>query len=130
MRLLGFANEFVGFVLRHLATPDHVLDEVSRAFHRESGETGRGVDDVFHCRRHLAAGFEADLVRARSHFGDGVSDVLPAVSGASARRSSGWSGGFSRGWLRLGKGRFFRHRGGAALPRGAAVVVIEEKPAK
>ena len=129
MRLLGFANQFVGFVLRHLAAADHVLNEVTRAFHRESGQTGRGIDDVFHRGGHLAAGFEAYLVGAGGHFRDGVPDVLASVAGAPTRRR-GCRGGFGRGGFRLGKRRFFRHRGVTALPREEAVVMIEKEPAE
>jgi hypothetical protein len=51
------------------------------------------------------------------------------VAGAATRRS-GCRGGFGRGGLRLGKRRFFRHKGVTALPQEEAVVVIEKEPAE
>ena len=87
MSLFGFANQLVGFVLGHLAAADHVLDQVTRAFDGEAREACGGIDDVFHRSRHLAACLETDLVRTSSHLGDGVADVLTAMSGATARRS-------------------------------------------
>jgi len=68
-------------------------------------------------------------VSAGGHFRDGVPYVLAPVAGAA----TGWSGGrgaFSRGGLRLGKRRFFRHRGVTALPQEEAVVMIEKEPAE
>jgi len=68
-------------------------------------------------------------VGAGGHFRDGVPDVLASVAGAPTRRW-GCRGGFGRGGFRLGKRRFFRHRGVTALPREEAVVMIEKEPAE
>lgn len=117
--VLGFANQLVSLLLGHLAAAHHVLNEVSRAFDGEPGEAGRRIDDVFHCRRHLAAGFETDLVSAGGHFGDSVANVLPTVPWTAAW-GSGRRGRFGAGGLCLDYRRFFRHRGvpGIRLGRG------------
>jgi len=129
VRLLRFANELVGFILRHLSTPHHVLNEVAGAFDGESGEAGRGVDDILHRSGHLAAGFQADLVGTGGHFGDRIANVLAAVTRASAGRCRGRGRFGTRIRLRLGYRRFFRHRGVPVLRvRRGPIVEIEESP--
>ncbi len=100
VRGFDVAHQFVGFVLGHLATTNHVLHELARTFERESSETGCGVDDVFHRRRHLAPSFEADFMSARSHFGDGVAHVLTTMSRTATRRRRRYRSAASRSWRR------------------------------
>ena len=82
MRSFDFAHQFVGFFLRHLAATNHVLEKVARALENESGEAGRGANDILHRGGHLAARLEADLVRLCRHLGDGIFYISPAMTGA------------------------------------------------
>src|ERR1019366_4279045 len=66
-RILSFAYQFVGLVLRHLAAAHHVLHQVPRALNSERGEPRGGIDDIFHRGGHLTAGFHADFLRLRRH---------------------------------------------------------------
>jgi hypothetical protein len=81
----NFAHQLVRFVLRHLTTTDHILEQVAGALEYQPGEAGSGTDHVFHRSGHFAAGFETYLVRLCSHLGDGIFYVRAAVSGAALR---------------------------------------------
>src|SRR5688500_13330714 len=84
-RRLDFANQLVGFFLRHLSAAYHILYEIACTLDHESAEPGCGVDDILHCSCHFAAGFETDLVSFGSHFGDSVLYVGSAMPGATPR---------------------------------------------
>jgi hypothetical protein len=89
MRVLHVTHQLVGFVLCHLPAANHVLHELSRALQRKCREAGSRTDHVLHRRGHFATSFQADFVRTRSHFGDGVTHILPAMP-----RPTSWR----RGW--------------------------------
>jgi hypothetical protein len=101
--LLDLADELVGLFLRHLPAADHILNEVAGAFDHEAAQSGGRVHDIFHCRRHLAAGFQTDLMGLCRHLGDSILDVSSAVPWTSfwrRRRAAVHS------YCRCGLGRF------------------------
>jgi len=119
MRLFGFPNDPIGFFLRHLAAPYHVLHDVASAFDREASQSGGGVDDVLDRLRDLAPGFLTDFLRSERHFGDSVARVRAAVSGGASRdgRLTLRRGRWHIGGLGLCGLRLVHHRYGA-LPIG------------
>src|SRR5688572_17683359 len=84
-RFLSFANQLVGFFLRHLTATDHVLNEVARALDSERGEAGRRSYHVAEGSRHLASSLEADFMSAGGKLCHRVSDILASMSGAALR---------------------------------------------
>ena len=109
VRFFRLANELVSLVLSHLATAHHVLHEVARTLDREAGKAGGRTDDILHRRRHLAPGFEADLLSLGRHFRDSIADVRSAMSGSAGWRRDRSDDG-SGGWRLYFRGRnFIRH---------------------
>ncbi len=93
MGRFDFAHQLVGFLLRHLAAPNHVLEQIARTLEDEAGQSGGGTDDVLHGCGHLAARLQADLVRLRRHLGDGIFYVSSAVAWAPPWRDQRCAGG-------------------------------------
>ena len=108
----------VRFILRHLSATHHVLHELTRAFHCKGREARSRIDDVFHRSRHLASGFQADLVRTCRHLGDSITDVLTAVSRSAAGRRCYRGTGDYRGG-----GRSFRGVGWTGVAQLAGLVI-------
>lgn len=78
MSLFRLANELVRLVLRHLAAPDHELDEIASALDGEPGDSSRRANDILHGRRDLAPGLLADDLRTLGELGDRITGVRPA----------------------------------------------------
>jgi len=95
------AHQLVGFVLGHLTTAHHVLEQIARALEHEVGQSSGGTNYVFHRRGHLASRFEADLVSLGRHLGDGIFDVSAAMTWA-ALGGNYWSAGYGG----RGRGRY------------------------
>ena len=85
----GLRDQHIPFVLSHLTAAHHIVHEVTRAFDGKRTEASRRADDFAHRAGHLAAGFEADLVRAGRHFGGRVTGVCCSMARATSRR---WAG--------------------------------------
>ena len=83
---LDLAEKLLAFHLGHLAPPHHVLNEVTGALDRESGEAGGGADDVLHGCSDLTAGLLADLVGSRGELGHGLPRVHATMGPSRCRR--------------------------------------------
>ena len=89
VRGFSLLNQHLGFFLPHLAATDHVVDQVARTLDREGAEPSRRSDHLTHGAGHLAASFQADLVRPLRHFGRGVACVCSPMPRATARSRTG-----------------------------------------
>ena len=89
VRRFRLLDQDITFVLPHLATADHVVNQVTGAFDGERAETGSGPDDFAHGACHLAASFKADLVGSGGHFRRGIPRVGRSVARTPPRGGGG-----------------------------------------
>jgi len=100
VRRFDLTHQLVGFLLRHLAATNHVLQEITRALDDEAGKSGSGADHVLHRCGHLASRLEADLMRLGRHFGDRIFYVGSTVPRAALRWDRRRRHGCANGWGR------------------------------
>ena len=130
VRRFHLANQLLPFLGGHLTAPDHVLNEITRTFDRESSDAGGSADDVLHGRRDFAPGFLADDLRALGELRDSIAHV-----GAAMTERASWCGcglrSFvrGRGWATGGRSGLIDHvvveHGWARYLRAAGVGMAE-----